>query len=150
MQDMPSRGHRELVDDAAIRARSALDLVAGVLGLSNADVARVIGRSVSAAQERRRGATRLQIGDAQRLAEAYDFPVSLFTADEPTILRWFADHPDRLRGRGSNSQPTEASRCARRAALPPRFRANCYQRRTVRFLARPDPRKTRETWPLYN
>lgn len=73
-------------------ARQVLSLLMRMLGLSDAAVAEPLGKKYQAIQQRRRGETRIRIGDMAELADVLDVPKSLFEMDPMDAGAWLLSH----------------------------------------------------------
>lgn len=69
-------------------ARQVLALTMRLLGLSDSAVAGKLDKKYQAIQQRRRGETRIRIGDVADLAAVLDVPESLFSMDPLDAGAW--------------------------------------------------------------
>lgn len=69
-------------------ARQVLALTMRLLGKTDTDVAAPMGKKYQAVQQRRRGETRIRLGDVAELATALDVPADLFSMDPLDAGSW--------------------------------------------------------------
>lgn len=88
------------------QARQVLNVTMRLLGLTDANVGEPIGRKYQWVQQRRRGETRIRIGDMAQLAAALDVPDSLFGMDPLDAGSWLLSN--------RREQVVAACRCTER------------------------------------
>jgi hypothetical protein len=89
-------------------AKRVLELVMRLYDLTDGEVARRLGLTAQAIQQRRTGAIRIRPGQVSELARALDLPQGVFGMEPPDVLRYFADRVpvEKWTARDSNPEPT--------------------------------------------
>lgn len=83
------------LDQAEDRARRVLNLLVNLTDTPDGALAERCGLKRQALQDRRKGNTRIRIGDVDAFAEAFGVNVLLFSLDPSEALHYLADnHPD--------------------------------------------------------
>lgn len=91
---MPTTAIEDTVEEAVNRVPAALKAVQSYYGITNADVATLIGRETNWVQERTSGKRSCKVEDLFRFAVGLKVPAELLIQPRDDVLRWLIDNAE--------------------------------------------------------